>query len=403
MTFGVILLAGSLGFAEDWPRWLGPAGTGISKDPIADKWPKEGPKKLWSYRAGQGFSSVVGEQGKVYVFAMQGGKDVLSALDAASGTVLWKQAYPVTHQAAAPQAQDPATHLPLPEATPTIDGQHIYTYGGGGDLYCRNLADGKEVWKLNVLDATGATILTWNEASSPLVSGDLVYVQGGKGGPVAIAVNKADGKIAWRAQKDLGGYAAPILVSVDGANQLIIFGGQKLFGLDPATGKTIWSQPWVTQYDVNAATPVFHDNHLFVTSAYGKGCGMFALSSTGVTKEWQSKAIASKFQPCILDNGKLYGNSGGRLKCLAWPKSKQLWSSSDVELNDGGSFVIDKDLMIALSEKGQLSLVKLTATGPQVLSTLALFDYDKVWSAPVIYQSRLYVKGKEQLVCMDLK
>jgi outer membrane protein assembly factor BamB len=98
----------------------------------------------------------------------------------------------------------------------------------------------------------------WGLASSPLVHGDHVVVQAGKGGAVAVAANKADGKVAWVSQaKGVGGYAQVIAADVGGKPQLIAFGGTALFGLDPATGKTLWQQPWKTSYDVNAATPVY--------------------------------------------------------------------------------------------------------------------------------------------------
>src|SRR6185295_5190825 len=103
---------------------------------------------------------------------------------------------------------------------------------------------------------------------------------------------------------------------------------------DPKTGKTIWKEPWVTSYDVNATTPVYHDGHLFITSSYGLGCAMFDVTATGATMAWQGKQISSKFQPCILDNGKLYGSSNGLLKCLTWPTPTLVWSSRDVELGD---------------------------------------------------------------------
>ena len=133
---------------------------------------------------------------------MKGDTDVLTALDADTGKIVWAESSRVTHKADQPQAQNDENHLPVPEASPTIDGDKIYTYGGGGDLICRNLADGKEVWHLNVLEETNATILTWNEASSPLVTDALVYVQSGKGGALAVAVDKTSGKIQWKADKD---------------------------------------------------------------------------------------------------------------------------------------------------------------------------------------------------------
>jgi outer membrane protein assembly factor BamB len=398
----LVLINAASAKAEEWPKWMGPAGTGISTNSILQQWPAGGPKKVWSKNIGLGFSSVVGLNGKIYALAMDGQNDVLSAIDADTGNVIWTQACPVTHKADQPQAKNDANGLPVPEASPTIDGDHIYTYGGGADLICRNLVDGKLLWHINVLDETGASILQWNAASSPLVSENYVYVQGGQDGAVAVAVDKSSGEIVWKAEKGIGGYAAPILVMVEGSPQLIVFAGKALFGLDPQFGKTLWKYPWETSYDVNAATPVFQNGNLFITTGYGHGCAMFQVHATGVKLEWKGKEISSKYQPCILDNGQLIGNSGGRLKCLKWPTAKTLWSSSKVELGEGGSFIIDGSRLISISEHGKLSLVELDAAGPKVLNEVELFDYDKVWSSPVIYHGKLYVKGKEELVCMEI-
>jgi outer membrane protein assembly factor BamB len=328
---------------------------------------------------------------------------VLTALDADTGKVIWAQSNKVTRRGEQqPQALNSENHLPVPEASPTIDGDKIYTYGGAGDLICRTLADGKEVWHLNVLDETNATVLAWNEASSPLVADSLVFVQGGQGGALAVAVDKTSGKIQWKADKGLGGYAAPILAGEKGSEQLIIFGGDAVHSLDPKTGKSNWKFAWKTAYDVNAATPIYRDGHLFITTGYGHGGAMLEIHSTSATALWKGKEMGSKYQPCILNQGVLIGNSGGRLKCLKWPTQDVIWSSNKVELGEGGSFVLDGNQLICISEKGKLSLVHLTAAGAEVAGEVQLFDYDKVWSSPVIYHGKLYVKGKEELVCLDV-
>lgn len=400
--FVVACLASGVARAEEWPKWLGPNGTGIATDPIASQWPADGPKKLWTQNVGLGFSSIVGQDGVVYAFGMKANNDVLTAIEADTGKVRWSESYVVTHRADQPQAKNDENGLPLPEASPTIDGDRIYTYGGGSDLVCRKLTGGTVVWQLNVLDATGASILQWNAASSPLISNGFVYVQGGQGGALAVAVDQKSGKIAWKSGNGLGGYAAPIIVEAGGTQQLIIFGGDALHGLDPLTGKSLWSYPWKTQYDVNASTPVYQGGHLFITSGNGHGCAMLELNAKGVKVEWKGKEISSLFQPTLLDNGLLFGNSNGRFKCLKWPTNDVLWSSNAVKLGTGGSIVIDGDQAIALSEKGTLSLVRIGAAEPTVTSEVALFDGEKIWSSPVIYHSKLYVKGKEDLVCLNI-
>lgn len=390
---------------DEWPKWLGPNGDGISHETIDDHWPAGGPRKIWEKKVGYGFSSPIGFDGRIYLFSQEGRNDTLTAFDAGTGNVVWNQSYTGTIPADMTQAKNGANGLPLPLATPAIDEGRIYTYGGGGDLVCRNLKDGAEVWRLNVLKETGEQILAWNEASSPLVTEKFVYVQGGKKGPTAVAVDKATGKIAWKSQANtVGGYAAPILVDVDGTKQLIVFAGDQLYGMDPETGKTIWGTPWKTSYDVNASTPIYRDHHLFISSGYGHGAMMLTLSPNGAKEDFAEadKAIALKFQPAILDGDYLYCNSGGTLQCAHWPDLKIQWENR-MHLGDGGTIVrVSGDLLIALSERGKLELARATPKGAQVLSQAPLFDFGTTWSTPLVYRGKLYAMGQDTLVCLDL-
>lgn len=403
LALGLLFFATNA-LAEEWPKWLGPNGNGIStQEGLLDQWPQGGPEKVWSAHVGRGFSSPIGFDGKVYLLSMRGSNDNLTAFDAATGKVIWSEANAVTHRADQPQARNDDNGLPLPLATPAIDHDRIYTYGGGGDLICRSLNDGQKVWAINILDEMHTQILGWNQASSPLVDEKYVYVQGGQDGPIAIAVDKQSGKIGWTSQaKGLSGYAAPIMIDVQGARQLIILGGDRLYALNPNTGVTIWTFPWKTDYDVNAATPVYRDGHLFISSGYGHGCAMLAVDATSAKEVWQNTEVTCKFQPPILSGDRLYANSAGRLKCLQWPTPKVLWKSSDVKLREGGTIVLAGSKMIAMSEDGTLSLLRINNDGASVVSEAHLFDGDNVWSMPLIYRGNLYAMGGDELVCLKI-
>ena len=392
------------GKSQEWPKWLGPNGDGISTDSIADQWPANGPKKVWEQKVGLGYASPLGLDGKIYLFSQDGSNDALSVFDADSGKPIWSKSYAVTIKAELAQAKNPDNGLPLPLATPTIENGRIYTYGGGGDLVCRKLEDGSELWHLNVLKETHEQILTWNESSSPLVTDKMVYVQGGKGGPTAVAVDKETGKIVWQSQaQTVGGYTAPILIDVDGTKQLIVFAGDQLYGMNPENGRTIWATPWKTSYDVNAATPIYRDHHLFISSGYGHGCMMLTLSASAAKEDLEKadKDIMLKFQPAILDGEYLYANSGGTLKCAHWPDLKIQWEEK-LKLGEGGTIVRAGDLLITLSERGKLALVRATPQAAKVLSQVPLFDFGYTWSSPLIYHGKLYAMGKDTLVCLDI-
>ena len=383
--------------AEGWPRWLGPDGTGISKETgLAESWPENGPRTIWTHKVGIGYASPIALDGKVYMFAQSGKKDVLYTFDAESGKVVWEQSYE--------RGEDPA--YPGTRATPTIDNGRIYTHGSAGDLVCRELTDGKLVWKTNVLKETNAKPIQWGSASSPLVTDEHIYVQGGmEGDAIAVSVDKKTGKIVWKSEaKGLAGYAALILVDVAQQKQLIVFAGDAVFSMDPKTGKTIWTEPWKTEYEVNATTPIFKDSRLLVTSTRTLGAMLLTLSPQGAKKEWEKKEIASKFQTPILDGNVLYANSGGKLTCVNWPDLKVNWTSTnrDLNLGEGGSMVRIGNKLVTMSERGKLCLVEATPTGHKVISQVALFDYSQVWSTPLIYRGKIFATGEDELVCLDV-
>jgi outer membrane protein assembly factor BamB len=337
---------------------------------------------------------------------MDGGKEGLACHNADTGRTLWAQAYPV-----GPQRVD----YEGVRATPAIDGDRIYTYGSRGLLVCRNLADGKELWRLDVLRETSGQILgegqVWGQASSPLIVGDLLYVQGGRGPHAAIAVDKTSGRIAWKSEaRGPGGYAAPALVEThDGRKQLILFAGQALHGVDPATGRTLWSEPWKTSYDINAATPVSDGRHLFVSSGYNHGCMMLELSARGARKLWEKRDVMAKFPSPVLDDGFLYAvsdESRGVIKCIKWPEGRIVWEARQPKLGSGGSIVrVDGDKLLAMSEDGALALMLATPQGSQVISQVQLFQPGrgaKIWSSPIVYKGKLYARGDCELVCLDV-
>ena len=132
--------------AEEWPKWRGPGGDGISRDAKATpKWPEKGPKVLWRAEAGDGYASPVAAKGRVYQFAQFDDDEVLVAHDARTGAVAWRKALKGGWTRSYEGTR----------ATPTIAGDRIYTFGGTGDLVARDLATGELAWRVAVLGVTG--------------------------------------------------------------------------------------------------------------------------------------------------------------------------------------------------------------------------------------------------------
>ncbi len=390
------VLACACVWGEDWPQWRGPRGDGISREPLPAEWPKDGPKKIWSVTVGAGFSSPIAVKGVVYQFAADGGQEVLRALDAATGKELWKQGYaPVGLKEGGYQGT---------RTTPTYEDGKLYTMGGGGQVVCWNAADGKILWECNVLQDVGAQNLDWGMASNPLIVGDRIYVQAGKGGPVLVGINKTTGKIEWKSQETgMGGYAHPILVDVDGTKQLVVLAGQEVLGIAPETGKTIWKIPWKTPNDVNATTPLYRDGNLMISSGYSHGSMMLKLSPTGAEKVWENKELSSRFPGMILSGDYVYGNNEGTLRCLHWPDGKLVWSDK-IKINVGGSLVLAGDKLLVISERGKMFLLKTDGLTHTLLgeTDAPIFDTDQAWATPLLYEGKIYAKGGAELDCLDL-
>jgi hypothetical protein len=393
-----ILVLAAQTYAEEWPRWRGPRGDGITSETIPDKLPKEGPRKLWSKSVGAGYSSPVAVDGRIYIFALADGKDTLYAFDE-SGKELWKEAYEGGWKG----------DYKGTRASPVIENDRIYTYGGNGDLVARELASGKLIWQLNVLketNAQGRKNGDWGISSNPLIDGNSIYVQGGNGDAFAVAVDKNVGKIIWKSDKGVGGYAQPALIDVKGNKQLAVFAAFGLFGLNPDSGKTLWKHPWTTNYDVNAATPIYKNGQIFISSNYGHGGALLDVSSNSVKKVWENKELKCHFQPPILDGDVMYGNSEGKLKCIKWADGKPSWpQAAPDELGRGGTLTRSGDRLLILTDGGKLILAQATPAAYKRLAEATLFEDSgrgQIWSTPLLYKGKLYAKGMEEFNCYDL-
>src|SRR5919108_3155000 len=154
---GLSLLAACPLPALDWHRWRGPDANGISRETDwMAQWPAEGPNRVWKANVGTGFSSVAVSGGRVYTMGNQGKQDTVVCLDANTGAVRWKHAYDAP--------MDPKYYEGGPSATPTVDGERVYTLSKRGVAFCLETATGRVVWSKNLTRDLGVEIPTWGFA-----------------------------------------------------------------------------------------------------------------------------------------------------------------------------------------------------------------------------------------------
>ncbi|MHC4173576.1 MAG: outer membrane protein assembly factor BamB family protein [Planctomycetota bacterium] len=394
LVFGLGISAIWAGFyntagAANWPNWRGPNHNGISSETGWNAtWPEGGPKVLWKKSIGTGFASMAVSNGRVYAMGNIDDKDILYCLDAETGEEIWKRSY------ACPLYKK--DHEGGPSATPTVDGDAVYTFSKNGDAIRFKAATGEIVWHKKLNKELGLKHPTWYFAGSPFVVGDMVILNAGRRG---IALNKADGSVIWKSGNNAAGYATAVPFSAGGQKCVVIFAAKEIVGLVAATGKIVWQYPWKTSYDANIGDPIISGDTVFVSSGYNKGCGLFRIGPDNLTRIWQNRNMRNHFNSSVLWQGYLYGFDERNLRCLDFETGQTKWSQA--RLGKGSLMIADGKLII-LSDKGKLVIAEASPEGFAELASSQILK-GRCWTVPVLANGRIYARNADgQLVCVDV-
>jgi outer membrane protein assembly factor BamB len=400
----IATLPGRPAHAEDWPRWRGPRLDGISWETgLLKEWPKDGPRQLWKTSLSGGFSTVVVADGRVFTQTKEKNQEVVVCLDAATGEDLWRYRYDcdyATHRTFTGGGMPPSRTGP--RATPTVDGDRVYSLGATGTLLCLEAKTGKKVWQQDLLQVAGRNCPTHGYSNSPLVVGDRIFVNpGGPNGKSLAALDKKDGRVVWQALDDPIGQSSAVWAEVNGSPQVIFFTGAGAVGVTPQDGKLLWRYPWKTQYDLNIATPIYADGKVFVSSDYGTGGAVFRLTDKAEPETvWNAKSMHNHFSSSVLHEGHLYGFSENRLRCVDFQTGEVKWDKPGL---GKGSVALADGQLIALGDHGELVLAKATPAGYTEVSRCQVFDKSILtWTVPVVSGGRLFVRHENGLVALDL-
>ncbi len=389
LSFCVALTAA----AGDWSCYRGPNHDGISTETgWTTQWPAGGPKQLWKTTLGTGFATMSISQGRVYSMGNEKETDTVFCLDANTGSVQWKYSYPCK--------LDPNSFEGGPCATPTVDGNAVYTCSRYGDVFAFEAASGKVIWQKKILQETGAKRPTWGLAGSALVSDNLILLNVGSTG---CALEKATGKTVWSSQ-GTGGYSTPVPYAHNGQKAVALLSSSSVVAVSVADGRKLWEFPWKTSYDVNATDPIIAGDKVFVSTGYGRGCVLLQMSDNNVTKLWENKNMKNHYANCVLVGDYVYGfdgqAGGAKLKCLELKTGAAKWEQDG--LSAGGLMVVDGKL-VALADGGKLVVAEAS---PAAFKQLAAFTplSGKCWTMPVLANGRIFARNNKagELVCLDV-
>ncbi len=389
---GLLVLMTDCGFCVggvDWYRWRGPDLNGISSETgWQAQWPTSGPKQLWKTAVGTGFASFSVSGGHVFTMGNTKDTDTVFCLDAQTGEVVWRHSY------ACPL--DAKNFEGGPCATPTVADGRIYTFSRSSHLFCLDAAKGTVVWSKNLNRDLGLEIPTWGSAGSVLVEGDLAILNMGSAGA---AFNRKSGEVAWVSAKGPGAYATPVPLAIGGERCLAILSRQTLIAVKAASGKELWSYPWKTDYDVNAADPIISGNKVFISSGYNHGGCVLDVSGPTPRRVWENKNMRNHFDSCVLWRGYLYGPDDNGLRCLAFDTGELKWT--DGAFGKGSLMVADGKL-VALSESGELIIAEPTPAAFKPISRAKVLS-GKCWTTPVLSNGHIYCRNAVgDVVCLDV-
>lgn len=376
----------------DWPQYRGPRRDGISAETgLLKTWPAGGPKVLWKVPSGEGYSGITVAGGRLYTQVGRGADEFLLALDANTGRELWRLRMDASFESDMGNG---------PRSTPTVDGGLVYALSSRGRLFAVDSKAAKTVWKRDLAKDFGAKTPQWGISTSPLVEGGLLLVDvGGDSGKAQVAFDKRTGATKWASQTDKPGYSAPIAIDVAGVRQVVFFTGSSVAALSPADGQLLWRYPWRTDWDVNAATPIFlPPNRLFVSSGYDTGSALLELKGKSVEPVWKSKGMKNQFSSSVLVDGHIYGFDNRVLKCLVAATGEEKWKQGGL---GHGSLLYADGRLIILSEDGKLVLAEATPAGYREQASVQPLS-GRCWTAPTLANGRLYIRNQENLIAFDL-
>ena len=437
---------------DDWPQWRGIDREGVWREQgILESFPAGGLPVRWRTAVGPGFSGPAVAQGKVFLMdrALAEGapKDVKTqwnyrdktsgqervvCLDQDTGKKLWTHAYPCAYSLAYGSG---------PRATPTVQGDKVYTLGEMGDLLCLDVATGHVVWQKNFVRDYRVKVPVYGYAGAPLVDGPrLIAVVGGEDQAV-VAFDRQTGRELWKsASSSEPGYCAPIIRTLGGKRQLIVWHADALIGMEPESGKLLWTVPHHPMAGMAISTPAVDGDRLALSSQF-EGAMLLQFSRdprvpgapAGPTIVWKKTAAGSvperpwkkagfntTLSTVLLTGNHVYGVSVyGETCCLDASDGSRVWTT--LQPTSGGDvphdrwcsafFVPHGDKVFIFNERGDLILARLKPSGYEEIGRTHLLDPDMsssgggrkvIWSHPAFADRCVYARNDHEIICVSL-
>lgn len=411
ITGGLVMLSviamAPLAAAGDWPQILGPARNGIAAEDeqLADAWPADGPPVAWRRAVGRGYAGVAVADGRAILFHRVDDREVVEALDAATGKTLWAAGHPTTFRPQVGGGDGPL-------CTPLVHAGRVITFGAQGMLSCHAVADGKPLWRRETHADFAAPEGYFGAGSTPIVVGDVVVVNvgGAKREAGIVGFSLATGETLWTKTSEPASYSAPVQVAIGGEPHAVMVTRYQCLLLEPRAGKVCWQFPFgMRGPTVNAALPAVRSDEagqaLLVTAAYGIGAVEGSFTRDAFTKRWEGvEGLASQYCTPIVIGPHAFGIDGrddvppAELKCVEAATGRVLWAERDFGY---GTLLFADGKLLAATTDGDLVLMRVSPAGMTVLARHRPLP-GTLRALPALADGRLFVRDDDTLACLNL-
>ena len=381
---------------SNWPGFRGSNRDGVVHGvTIETNWSQTPPVGLWRHPVGPGWSSFAVQDNLVYTQEQRGENEVVSCYNLETGQPVWR------HSDAARFYESNAGAGP--RGTPTLQGDRVFTFGATGIVNALHARTGSVIWTRNAASDTKAKVPHWGFASSPLVIGDVVIVAAA--GSLA-AYDAATGSPRWYGPSGGRGYSSPHALTIGGVQQVLLMNGQGVISVNPTDGSVLWKHHWESDSIVQPAVTQNGDVLLGSGSGLGSEVGVLRLAVAhegngwSAKPVWKSDGLMPYFNDFVVHKDYAYGFDGDELGCIDLKDGSSKWK--------GGSYghgqivlLADQDLLLVISEGGELALVKAAPDGFNELARIKAIG-GKTWNHPVLVGETLLVRNGEEMAAFRM-
>jgi outer membrane protein assembly factor BamB len=408
-----MLAAGWLGAAygppaaapgDRWQQWRGPSRSGVlTADQAPAAWPAT-LKRGWSAPAGEGYSSPIADETRVFVHGRRDPDETVSAIDLASGTVAWTRSY------GAPTEKNPyaKTMAKGPYSTPLVADGRLFTLGTTAILSAWNTSTGALIWRRDFSARIDTSKLFCGTAMSPLLTrhGLVIHVGDDRGGTI-ITVDPVTGKDKWTTTVAGPGYASPIDLTIADTPQIVTLTTKSVIGVTPATGSLLWEFPFNDEWNENIVTPIPMPDGIIV-SGVRQGTRRLVIVKNGpqfsVKEAWHTPDVAMYMSSPVLARGTLFGHSTkrkGQFVALDPEGGAIRWSTEGRNATSAAVVAAGAHLLY-LTTEGQMIVAPLDATKFEEQRRYPVAE-SATYAHPIVLRDRIIVRDQSTVTSWTLK